>query len=190
MTRSSLRHAMSAVASFKAFRVAGQHPPDVAAAAFVLRAFSVVRAQVSVLRFQLARVAGPSTPTSPKTTTWTPCAPTSNSRCRWSGAAPCIRCLSAGARRACCPPPGLDRLLSDIRALLPLDADAEITMEANPGTFEAARFAQFRASGVNRLSIGIQSFNATASPGAGPHPRCEREARACHRHRRRPASTT
>ncbi|WP_245982771.1 radical SAM family heme chaperone HemW [Trinickia fusca] len=54
---------------------------------------------------------------------------------------------------------GLDRLLSDIRALLPLDADAEITLEANPGTFEAEKFAQFRASGVNRLSVGIQSFN-------------------------------
>ncbi|NRO96593.1 oxygen-independent coproporphyrinogen III oxidase-like protein [Paraburkholderia sp. NMBU_R16] len=54
---------------------------------------------------------------------------------------------------------GLDRLLSDVRALLPLDADAEITMEANPGTFEAEKFAQFRASGINRLSVGIQSFN-------------------------------
>ena len=54
---------------------------------------------------------------------------------------------------------GLDRLLSDVRVLLPLDADAEITLEANPGTFEAAKFAQFRASGVNRLSIGMQSFN-------------------------------
>ncbi len=54
---------------------------------------------------------------------------------------------------------GLDRLLSDVRALLPLDADAEITLEANPGTFEADKFAQFRASGVNRLSVGIQSFN-------------------------------
>jgi putative oxygen-independent coproporphyrinogen III oxidase len=54
---------------------------------------------------------------------------------------------------------GLDRLLSDIRARLPLVADAEITLEANPGTFEAAKFAQFRASGINRLSIGIQSFN-------------------------------
>ncbi|MCU9954316.1 radical SAM family heme chaperone HemW [Burkholderia sp. BKH01] len=54
---------------------------------------------------------------------------------------------------------GLDRMLSDVRALLPLDADAEITLEANPGTFEAAKFAQFRASGVNRLSVGIQSFN-------------------------------
>ncbi len=55
--------------------------------------------------------------------------------------------------------PGLDRLLSDVRALLPLEPDCEITLEANPGTFEAERFAAYRASGVNRLSIGIQSFD-------------------------------
>ncbi len=55
---------------------------------------------------------------------------------------------------------GLDRLLSDLRSLLPLDGAAEITMEANPGTFEAAKFKSFRASGINRLSVGIQSFNA------------------------------
>lgn len=54
---------------------------------------------------------------------------------------------------------GLDRLLADIRALVPLDADAEITLEANPGTFEIDRFRSYRASGVNRLSIGIQSFD-------------------------------
>jgi oxygen-independent coproporphyrinogen-3 oxidase len=53
----------------------------------------------------------------------------------------------------------LDRLLSDVRTLLPLEIDAEITMEANPGTFEAEKFKAYRASGVNRLSIGIQSFN-------------------------------
>lgn len=54
---------------------------------------------------------------------------------------------------------GLDRMLSDIRALLPLDGAAEITMEANPGTFEAEKFKSYRHSGINRLSIGIQSFN-------------------------------
>ncbi|TFW29527.1 radical SAM family heme chaperone HemW [Massilia horti] len=53
----------------------------------------------------------------------------------------------------------LDRLLSDVRTLLPLELDAEITMEANPGTFEVGKFRAFRDSGVNRLSIGIQSFN-------------------------------
>jgi len=55
--------------------------------------------------------------------------------------------------------PGLDTLLSDIRSLLPLEAEVEITMEANPGTFEAAKFRAFAASGVNRLSVGVQSFN-------------------------------
>jgi putative oxygen-independent coproporphyrinogen III oxidase len=55
---------------------------------------------------------------------------------------------------------GLDRLLSDIRTLLPLDGAVEITMEANPGTFEAEKFKSYRNSGINRLSIGIQSFNA------------------------------
>jgi putative oxygen-independent coproporphyrinogen III oxidase len=55
---------------------------------------------------------------------------------------------------------GLDRLLSDIRTLLPLDGAVEITMEANPGTFEADKFKSYCASGINRLSIGIQSFNS------------------------------
>ena len=54
---------------------------------------------------------------------------------------------------------GFERLMSEIRARLGLEADAEITLEANPGTFEAAKFEAFRRSGVNRLSIGIQSFN-------------------------------
>jgi len=54
---------------------------------------------------------------------------------------------------------GLDRLLSDLRARLPLEPSCEITLEANPGTFEAAKFAAFRAAGINRLSIGVQSFD-------------------------------
>lgn len=53
----------------------------------------------------------------------------------------------------------LDRLLTDIRMRLPLDPLAEITLEANPGTVEAGRFRDFRAAGVNRLSLGIQSFD-------------------------------
>ncbi len=55
---------------------------------------------------------------------------------------------------------GLDDLLSAIRARLLLAPDAEVTLEANPGTFEARKFAEFRALGINRLSIGIQSFDA------------------------------
>jgi oxygen-independent coproporphyrinogen-3 oxidase len=51
------------------------------------------------------------------------------------------------------------RLLSDLRARLPLAADCEITLEANPGSFEAGRYARYREAGVNRLSIGVQSFD-------------------------------
>ena len=54
---------------------------------------------------------------------------------------------------------GVDTLLSDLRALLPLGAGCEVTLEANPGTVEAGRFAAYRASGVNRLSLGVQSFD-------------------------------
>ena len=54
----------------------------------------------------------------------------------------------------------IDRLLAAIRARLQLEPDAEITLEANPGTFESDKFRDFRAAGVNRLSIGIQSFDA------------------------------
>ena len=53
----------------------------------------------------------------------------------------------------------IDRLLAAIRARLPLEPDAEVTLEANPGTFESDKFRDFRAAGVNRLSIGIQSFD-------------------------------
>ncbi|MDZ7919437.1 radical SAM family heme chaperone HemW [Rhodoferax sp.] len=56
-------------------------------------------------------------------------------------------------------PQAIDRLLADIRARLRLEANCEITMEANPGTFEKDRFKAFRSAGVTRLSIGVQSFN-------------------------------
>ena len=56
-------------------------------------------------------------------------------------------------------PQAIDRLLSDIRARLRLEADCEITMEANPGTFEKDRFAPTGSAGVTRPSIGVQSFN-------------------------------
>jgi oxygen-independent coproporphyrinogen-3 oxidase len=56
-------------------------------------------------------------------------------------------------------PESIDALLSGVRARLPLDPSAEITLEANPGTVEAARFGGFRQAGVNRISIGVQSFD-------------------------------
>jgi putative oxygen-independent coproporphyrinogen III oxidase len=54
----------------------------------------------------------------------------------------------------------IDALLSAFRARLALAPDCEITLEANPGTFEAAKFRAYRSAGVNRLSIGVQSFDA------------------------------
>ena len=53
----------------------------------------------------------------------------------------------------------IDRLLSAVRARIPLVPDAEVTLEANPGTFEREKFAGYFAAGVNRLSLGIQSFD-------------------------------
>ena len=56
-------------------------------------------------------------------------------------------------------PAAIDELIAAFRALAMLAPDAEITLEANPGTVEAGKFAGFRAAGVNRISLGIQSFN-------------------------------
>lgn len=53
----------------------------------------------------------------------------------------------------------IDRILTAVRTLMPLEHFAEVTLEANPGTFEAQKFADYRLAGINRLSIGIQSFN-------------------------------
>jgi putative oxygen-independent coproporphyrinogen III oxidase len=53
----------------------------------------------------------------------------------------------------------IDTLLTAVRARLPLLADAEITLEANPGTVEAEKFAGYRSAGINRISLGIQSFS-------------------------------
>ncbi len=57
------------------------------------------------------------------------------------------------------PPEAIDRLIGDVRARVPLEPGCEITLEANPGTFERDRFRGYRAAGVTRLSIGVQSFD-------------------------------
>jgi oxygen-independent coproporphyrinogen-3 oxidase len=56
-------------------------------------------------------------------------------------------------------PESIDALLAAVRARVPLEPGAEITLEANPGTAEAGRFRGYRAAGVNRISLGIQSFD-------------------------------
>lgn len=59
-------------------------------------------------------------------------------------------------------PRAIGRLLEGVRARLRLAADAEITLEANPGTIEHGRFAEYAAAGVNRVSLGVQSFDDAA----------------------------
>ena len=59
-------------------------------------------------------------------------------------------------------PEAMDQLLSGLRARLVINADAEITLEANPGTAEQEKFREYRALGINRLSIGVQSFHDDA----------------------------
>ena len=64
-------------------------------------------------------------------------------------------------------PEAINQLIGDIRARLPLEPGCEITLEANPGTFERDRFRGYRAAGVTRLSIGVQSFNDTRLAALG-----------------------
>ena len=64
-------------------------------------------------------------------------------------------------------PAAIDQLLGALRARLRMDADAEITLEANPGTFEKDRFRAFRRAGVTRLSLGVQSFDDQALEALG-----------------------
>lgn len=56
-------------------------------------------------------------------------------------------------------PEGMQKLLTHIQKLLPVRPNMEITMEANPGTFEQERFAGYLDAGISRLSLGVQSFN-------------------------------
>jgi len=72
---------------------------------------------------------------------------------------PVISVFIGGGTPSLFSPDNIERLLADIRARLPLVPGCEITLEANPGTFERERFRAFRAAGVTRLSIGVQSFD-------------------------------
>jgi putative oxygen-independent coproporphyrinogen III oxidase len=64
-------------------------------------------------------------------------------------------------------PESIDTLLADVRARLPLEPGCEVTLEANPGTFERDRFRAFRSAGVTRLSIGVQSFDDASLKAIG-----------------------
>jgi putative oxygen-independent coproporphyrinogen III oxidase len=72
---------------------------------------------------------------------------------------PVVSIFIGGGTPSLFSPDGIARLLADIRARLPLLPACEITLEANPGSFERERFRAFRAAGVTRLSVGVQSFD-------------------------------
>lgn len=87
--------------------------------------------------------------------------------CR-SGPAPVIDSVFVGGGTpSLMPGRELGRLLDGIAARTTLSAGAEITVEANPGSAEAARFADYRAAGVNRLSLGIQSLDDASLASLG-----------------------
>ncbi|MDP3084465.1 MAG: radical SAM family heme chaperone HemW [Rubrivivax sp.] len=64
-------------------------------------------------------------------------------------------------------PDAIDRLLAALRARLPLEPGCEVTLEANPGTFERDRFRGYRQAGVTRLSVGVQSFDDASLQAIG-----------------------
>jgi putative oxygen-independent coproporphyrinogen III oxidase len=72
---------------------------------------------------------------------------------------PVVSIFIGGGTPSLFDPEAIAALISDIRARLPLEPGCEITLEANPGTFERERFAGFRSAGVTRLSVGVQSFD-------------------------------
>jgi len=72
---------------------------------------------------------------------------------------PVVSVFIGGGTPSLFSPDAIARLLAEVRARLPLLPGCEITLEANPGTFERERFRAFRAAGVTRLSIGVQSFD-------------------------------
>mgnify|MGYP001058506529 CR=1 FL=1 len=73
---------------------------------------------------------------------------------------PVVSVFIGGGTPSLLSPESVDALLAAVRARLTLLPGAEVTLEANPGTAEAGRFAGYRAAGVNRLSVGVQSFNS------------------------------
>ncbi len=85
---------------------------------------------------------------------------------------PVVSVFFGGGTPSLLSPAAIDELLAAFRAQAMLAPDAEITLEANPGTVEAKKFAGFRAAGVDRLSLGIQSFNDAHLQALGPNSRC------------------
>ena len=77
---------------------------------------------------------------------------------KWAQGRPLSSIFIGGGTPSLLTVEAMQALLDGVRARIPLTADCEITMEANPGTVEADKFAGFQRAGINRISIGVQSF--------------------------------
>ncbi|WP_374509818.1 radical SAM family heme chaperone HemW [Aeromonas jandaei] len=77
---------------------------------------------------------------------------------KWAQGRPLSSIFIGGGTPSLLTVEAMQTLLDGVRARIPLTADCEITMEANPGTVEADKFAGFQRAGINRISIGVQSF--------------------------------
>ena len=119
----------------------------------------MVPEEVPVLRLQLARDARRRGDRCPSSATSTRCVADLEAALPLVWGRTVHSIFIGGGTPSLFSPQAIDRLLADIRARLPLEPDCEITLEANPGTFERDRFRAFRAAGVTRLSVGVQSFN-------------------------------
>ena len=136
-----------------------------AAAAVAVRAPPVVRAQVPVLRFQFATLHGEL----PEERVHRGAAARPRRQLPSGvGAGEIISVFFGGGTPSLFSPAALARLARrDLRAALDFAADVEITLEANPGTIEHGRFADYRDAGINRVSLGAQSFaDAAARSGS------------------------
>ena len=80
-------------------------------------------------------------------------------QCAQVGSRPILSLFLGGGTPSLFAPDALGKLLADVRSRLQVAPDAEITLEANPGTIERGRFADYRAAGINRVSLGAQSFD-------------------------------
>ncbi len=72
---------------------------------------------------------------------------------------PVVSIFLGGGTPSLFPPEAIGRLLEAVRRYVSVAGDVEVTLEANPGTLERGRFAEYRAAGVNRVSLGAQSFD-------------------------------
>jgi oxygen-independent coproporphyrinogen-3 oxidase len=83
------------------------------------------------------------------------------------GRRPVTSVFFGGGTPSLCPPGEIGRFLDGLGARLEMAPRAEVTLEANPGTIEHGRFAEFAAAGVNRVSLGVQSFQPRLLPAIG-----------------------